>query len=290
MSEWISKERWEELAAEGTDVHRVRTHRGGWLDRYAGWILETAPPGGGSATEESEVERRFGLHPRGWLLREWSHEQQPARLLRGEAPGEIEVREDGVTYMAEPGGGYSTGVFLDQRLNRRWVAGLRPRRLLNLFAYTCSFSVRAALAGAETLSVDTSKRALERGKENFRRNALSLDGHRFLAEDVVKFVPRLVRRGEKFDAIILDPPTFGRADGRVFRIERDLPELAAACASLVAEGGSMLVSCNYARWTAAALRDVCQCEPVRKDFLLEPGELPPEIPHGAVSWRLRRTR
>jgi 23S rRNA (cytosine1962-C5)-methyltransferase len=289
-AQWITAGDWRRLTAEETDVHRICTHRGGWWDRYADWVVETVVPGGSGGPEPGELEQRFGFTPRGWLLREWSQDQQPACLMHGEAPGLVEVREDGVAYLVDPGGGYSSGLFLDQRLNRRWVAELGARRLLNLFAYTCSFSVCGALAGAETLSVDTSKRAIERGRENFRRNGLAVERHRFVVEDVVKFVPRLVRRRETFDAIILDPPTFGRADGRVFRIERDLPDLIAACADLLTEDGALLVSCNYARWDAAALREVCVAALPGRGFVLGSGELPPEIPRGAVSWRVRRAR
>lgn len=285
--QWITIGDWERLAAERTDAHRVCTHRGGWVDRYGEWVLETVVPGGGEGIDAEEIGRRYGFKPRGWLVREWSHEHQPARLVAGVAPGQIEVREDEVIYVVEPDGGYSTGLFLDQRLNRRWVAGLRPRRLLNLFAYTCSFSLRAALAGGETLSVDTAKRALERGRENFRRNGVPGEGHRFVVEDVMKFVPRLAKRGEKFDLIVLDPPTFGRADGRVFRIESDLPGLVSSCAELLAERGAMLVACNYARWDAAVLRRLCETSVSAKRIDFKPGELPPEISRGAVSWRMR---
>ncbi len=290
---WITAELWEQLSREGTDAHRVCTDAPGWLDRYGDWIVETvAAKGPGSRQGEwsGELGRRFGFVPRGWLVREWTRDardQQPARLVHGEDPGEITVREDGVAYGVEPGGGYSSGLFLDQRLNRRWVRGLRARRTLNLFAYTCSFSVCSALGGGETFSVDTAKRALARGRENFARNAIA-GVHRFVAEDVVRFVPRLVKRREEFDLIILDPPTFGRADGRVFRLEKDLPELLRDCGELLAPGGWMLVSCNNARWSAADLRTVCTGALPRGAFSIIPGETPPEIPRGAVSWRLKR--
>ena len=160
---------------------------------------------------------------------------------------------------------------------------------MNLFAYTCSFSVCSALGGGETLSVDTSKRALACGRENFSRNAVAnREGHRFVAEDVMRFLPRLAKRREEFELIILDPPTFGRADGRVFRLERDLPALVRGCAALLGPGGWMLVACNNARWNAADLRAVCAEVLPRDAYSMMPGESPPEIPRGAVSWRLQR--
>src|SRR5439155_16582747 len=92
--------------------------------------------------------------------------------------------------------------------NRRYVRHIAPRRLLNCFAYTCSFSVCAACKGANTVNIDLSKKSLARGRENFALNNLSTIDHRFITDDVQSVLPRLSRRGEKFDAIILDPPTF----------------------------------------------------------------------------------
>src|SRR5207249_5097550 len=111
------------------------------------------------------------------------------------------------------GAGYSVGLILDQRENRRFVRQAKPERLLNCFAYTCSFSVAAASAGAQTVNVDLSKKSLEHGRQNFVLNSLSTEGHKFIADDVRPVLRRLARRGEKFDVIILDPPTFSRTKG-----------------------------------------------------------------------------
>jgi len=157
-----------------------------------------------------------------------------------------------------------------------------------LFAYTGSFTVCAALGGGETCSVDASKRTLAKARENLRGNDVDpAEGHRFLADDAMKVVPRLVKRGEKFDLIVLDPPTFGRADGRVFRIEKDLPTLITECFGLLEPGGRMLVSSNYAEWEARDLWELCELALGGSKARLQAGELPPEIRRGAVSWRIR---
>lgn len=292
--DWISREQWASLHGEGTDVHRVATERGGWLDRYGGWVVWSGNGTPDMARLNSEMAARYGFVPRGCLVRglvRTAPEQQAAHLLSGEAPGVLAVREAGLVYEVEPAGGYSTGFFPDQRINRRWIAGLGAKRMLNLFAYTCSFTVCAAAAGAETCSVDASKRALERGRRNLELNGIdSTSGHRFLADDARKVVARLSRRGEEFDAIVLDPPTFGRAGGAAFRIEGDLPDLVRGCWRLLARGGWLLVSTNYARWTPRILRDVCS-EALRGEACrMTPGELPPEIPRGAVSWRIQKSK
>jgi len=292
--EWISGELWDRFGEERTDVHRLATGRDGYLDRYGEWILWSGDRAPRAETLRGELADRFGFAPRGYLARELvrkAADQKPARLVAGDEPGEITVAEAGLKYRVEPAGGYSSGLFLDQRVNRRWVRELAPRKMLNLFAYTGSFTVCAALGGAETCSVDAAKRALDRARVNLQRNELDpLDGHRFLVDDAMKVVPRLAKRGETFDLIVLDPPTFGRADGRVFRIEKDLPGLVRECFGLLERGGWLLVSCNYAEWGADDLRAQCEGALPGGGFVLEAGPLPAEIPRGAVSWRTRRER
>ena len=293
MMDWISGELWDRLGEERTDAHRVATGRDGYLDRYGEWLLWSGGRAPRVEVLREDLLGRFGFAARGYLARELvrkASEQKPAELIAGEEPGEIVVQEAGLSYVVEPAGGYSSGLFLDQRANRQWVSGLGARRMLNLFAYTCSFTVCAAAGGAVTCSVDAAKRVLGTGRRNLELNGIDpAEGHRFLADDAMKVVPRLAKRGEKFDLIVLDPPTFGRADGRVFRIEKDLPGLVSECFGLLESGGSLLVSCNYAEWDARNLRDLCEESLRGAGFSMEAGQLPAEIPHGAVSWRLRRT-
>lgn len=293
--QWITRQQWDRLNEDESDAHRICTGRNGWLDRYGGWVVETRA---GKFFADSpqdgmrELMERYDYAPEGWLVRELAkdaRDQSPPRLVYGNAPGQIVVREWGVGYHVDPGGGYSSGLFLDQRMNRRWMSGLRPRRMLNLFAYTGSFSVCAALAGAETTSVDIAKRALDVARSNFELNGISTQGgHRFVVEDASRYVSRLLKRGESFDAIVLDPPTFGRADGRVFRVEHDLPTLVRDCWALLSADGWMLVSCNYAKWNADKLRGICREQLAGMNVVMRPGELPDEIPHGAISWRLHK--
>ena len=291
--DWITPARWAAFAAERTDAHRLANRRDGWLDRYGDWMLWS---GAGAPRVEAlreEVWARYGFAPRGYLARELvrkASDQKPAVLVAGEDPGEIAVQENGLSYLAGPAGGYSSGLFLDQRLNRRWVTGLGARRMLNLFAYTCSFTVCAASAGAETCSVDAAKRVLGTGRRNLELNGIDpTEGHRFLADDAMKVVPRLLKRGETFDLIVLDPPTFGRADGRVFRIENDLPPLIRDCFELLDPGGWMLVSCNYAEWTANVLVGLCAEALPGMRYESEAGLTPAETPGAAISLRLKRT-
>jgi 23S rRNA (cytosine1962-C5)-methyltransferase len=117
--------------------------------------------------------------------------------------------------------------------------------LLNCFAYTCSFSVGAACSGATTLNIDLSKKSLARGRENFALNCLPTIEHRFIADDVREVLPRLARKGEKFDVIILDPPTFSRSSGgKTFQVEHDFENLLIDALELAERDSHILLSTN----------------------------------------------
>jgi 23S rRNA (cytosine1962-C5)-methyltransferase len=164
--------------------------------------------------------------------------------------------------------GYSVGLFLDQRDNRRrllegYVAAgfplfldeagreaTSPREVLNTFAYTCAFSVCAARAGARTTSLDLSKKYLEWGKRNFVLNQLDPARHDFIFGDVFDWLHRLVKKGRRFDVVLLDPPTFSQSKSfGVFRVEKDYAQLVAAALKVLKPGGVLFASTNAADWT-----------------------------------------
>lgn len=204
---------------------------------------------------------RAGLKPArifGRFLPRQNDDRDAPVLVEGDSELSLTttVHEAGLRYGVDFGAGYSAGLFLDQRANRAFVRSLGPQRLLNTFAYTCSFSVVAAAAGGTTVSVDLSKKSVERGRENFTLNGLSDEGHRFIADDVLDVLPRLAKRGEQFDTIILDPPTFSRGNrGRKFQVERDLESLLASALEIAAPKARILLSTNCTRLTQ---RDVEQ--------------------------------
>ena len=175
-------------------------------------------------------------------------ERTPAQLVSGTAMAErTSIRENGVTFLINFGEGLATGVFLDQRENRRRLLRmpLAGKTVLNTFAYTCAFSVAAAKAGAVTTSVDLSKNYLEWGRENFRANHLDPAGHEFVFGEAFEWLQRFARRQQRWEVVILDPPTFSTTKkGRVFQAARDYEELAALSMPLVAAGGWLLCSTN----------------------------------------------
>jgi 23S rRNA (cytosine1962-C5)-methyltransferase len=176
-----------------------------------------------------------------------NEEREPSTLIFGD-PGEnlqTIATERHLKFGIDFGAGYSVGFFVDQRENRRRVRHIAPKRLLNCFAYTCSFSVSAACAGAITLNIDLSKKSLARGRENFALNSLPTIDHRFIADDVMAVLPRLARKGEKFDVIILDPPTFSRSPGgKSFHVENDFEKLLVDALELAERDSHVLLSTN----------------------------------------------
>ena len=159
----------------------------------------------------------------------------------------------------------------------------RPKTLLNCFAYTCAFSVTAARDGAKTVSIDLSKKSLARGRENFELNEISSEGHRFIAEDVIAFLPRLARKGEKFDVIILDPPTFSRTHrGKAFQVERDFETLLQQALELSERDGKILLSTNCTTLSERALEVMARycLKATRRAGSLHSQPALPDFPHG----------
>lgn len=259
---WIAPELLSLFSAQNTDAHRLFSFQGGWVERLGADILISYK--NDQARDEmlsgfKEWQERVNFRCAriyGRFLPKQNAERVSPFLIEGEAgatPAGVVV-EAGVHYGVDFSAGYSAGLFLDQRANRAYVRQRAPKRLLNTFAYTCSFSVVAALAGAQTLSVDLSKKSLDRGRANFELNGLPLEGHRFMADDVLDLLPRLVRRGETFDAIILDPPTFSRGNrGRRWQVEQGMEELVLAAFELLAPEGAMLLSTNCTKLNRRSL-------------------------------------
>lgn len=168
--------------------------------------------------------------------------------------------ENGLKFEFRSEQGLSPGLFLDQRENRALVAMTATNKsVLNLFSYTCGFSLAAAKAGAkEVVSVDLSKTFLEWGKRNFSLNNLDPSKYEFYAADTEFFLERTLLKNRKFDLIVLDPPSFGRKGKAVFKIEKDLPRLLQACQKLLNVKGQILVSCNFEKWTSEDLLKLVQ--------------------------------
>ncbi|PYK29454.1 MAG: hypothetical protein DME57_10245 [Verrucomicrobia bacterium] len=253
VNEWLNRQPLGTFEHEGTNAHRLCTIDNGWAERFERDVVisfrtERARDRlllelqAWASAVEFQLGRVFGR-----FLPRKNEDRETPKLLSGNESESLETiaTENHLKFGIDFAAGYSVGLFVDQRENRRFVRERKPQRLLNCFAYTCAFSVAAAAAGAKTVNVDLSKKSLERGRQNFALNELSTDGHQFIADDVRPVLRRLSRRGEKFDMIILDPPTFSRTKGgAAFHVEKDFEELIANAVEIADRNAKILISTN----------------------------------------------
>ena len=252
-TEWIDASLLRDFEAEGTDAHRLCTIEDGWVERFGRDVLISFKRvlARERLTQELHVWATAVRFEVGRIFARFAprknEEREAPHLIFGDAGENLQTiaTERHLRFGIDFGGGYSVGLFVDQRENRRYVRHTAPKRLLNCFAYTCSFSVSAACVGATTVNVDLSKKSLARGRENFALNSLATIDHRFIADDLITVLPRLARKGEKFDMIILDPPTFSRAPGgKTFHVENDFEKLLVNALELAERDSRILLSTN----------------------------------------------
>lgn len=156
-------------------------------------------------------------------------------------PEQWEICYRDMTFHLKPFSFKHTGLFPEQAVNWDWAGGLirdaaRPVKVLNLFAYTGGATVACAKAGAAVAHVDASKGMVTWAKENAAASGLADAPIRYLVDDCVKFVEREIRRGNKYDGIIMDPPSYGRGPkGEIWKIEEKVFPLIQLCAKLLSD-------------------------------------------------------
>lgn len=208
-----------------------------------------------SAAGGSGYHKTLSRHVR----RTTTAETSPVLVAGPPLPERFVLRENGVKFEMSFAEGYSVGLFLDQRDNRRrFLTGhiaanfelqspASRIEVLNTFAYTCGFSVCAALSGARTTSLDLSKKYLEWGRRNFALNDLDPAQHDFIYGDTFDWLRRFAKKGRWFDVVVVDPPTFSQSkESGVFRAEKDYGKLVTAVLPVLARGGVLLASTNAA--------------------------------------------
>lgn len=260
------------IETEATNAFRV-IH--GASDGWPGWFVEklgdfllSQADGELNAAQSEELSRLAKVfNSRGAYhkilsrhVRKSNVADASPQLVFGEAaPERFEIFENGIRYEMSFQEGYSVGLFLDQRDNRRrlltshiapgYQLPTNDYQLLNCFAYTCGFSVCAAKAGAQTTSLDLSKKYLDWGKRNFALNGLDATKHDFIYGDTFDWLRRLAKKGRAFDAIVLDPPTFSQSkENGVFRVEKNFGDLVTAALPVLKPNGTLLASTNAAEW------------------------------------------
>lgn len=196
------------------------------LERFGDYIL---------ARPCSQALWRPSLPPADWSRADAAFDREDGNRWHGRTnlPSEWKIETAGVRFYLGGTDFGHLGIFPEQRDQWRWIrstcerakAAGRSVSVLNLFAYSGGSTLAAALGGAEVCHLDASKGMVEWARRNARLNGLAESPIRWIVDDAHKFMRREVRRGRRYDAIILDPPTFGRgAGGEMYKIERDLKE------------------------------------------------------------------
>ena len=166
-------------------------------------------------------------------------------------PENWQIKYRDLTFNIKPMGFKHTGLFPEQAVNWDWMIEKiknvgRPIKVLNLFAYTGGATVACSYAGAQVCHVDSSKGMTTWAKENVASSGLSKRPVRFIVDDVVKFVNREIRRGNTYQAIIMDPPSYGRGtNGEVWKFEENIADLVDLCAKILAEDALFFLINSY---------------------------------------------
>ncbi|RYD47358.1 MAG: class I SAM-dependent rRNA methyltransferase [Verrucomicrobiaceae bacterium] len=218
---------------------------GFYLEAFAGhWLVSTTTSTIAPQAREWLRDRKVSCY---WKRLDQHQKESPSHLSGPEVTEPFLMLENGVASEISFQSGYSQGIFLDQRDNRLEVRKrMKPgMKLLNTFAYTGAFSVHAAMAGAQTTTLDLSQPYLDWAKRNLAHNGLDPAEHHFCKGDTFHWLKRFAKQGRQFDGIVLDPPTFSRDEkGKVFRVEENFGELAALAAEVLAPDGWILCSTN----------------------------------------------
>jgi 23S rRNA (cytosine1962-C5)-methyltransferase len=212
------------------------------IDDFAGrWIVQTLDK------SEPAIDPVVGYRSLYWKPLLKTSRTGPQYLAGERIEEPFCVLESGLKFEIDFRAGHSPGLFLDQRINRMQLRSrAKGSALLNTFAYTCAFGVAAAVGGASTVNLDLSRQTLEWGKRNYEINRISAGDHDFIYGDVFDWLKRFLRRGRKFDIIVLDPPTFSRdRKSKIFRIQEDYGDLAALAAKCLYRDGLLFCSTNF---------------------------------------------
>ena len=166
-------------------------------------------------------------------------------------PQQWQIKYKNLTFNIKPMGFKHTGLFPEQAVNWDWMINKissekREIKVLNLFAYTGGATVACLYAGASVCHVDSSKGMTMCAKENVISSGLEKKPVRFIVDDVIKFVNREIRRGNKYDAIIMDPPSYGRgAKGEIWQIENNIYDLVELCVKVLSDNPLFFLINSY---------------------------------------------
>ena len=255
-----------------TDAQRLFHGRGGLHPGCEAWALDAFPPVWvltkfGEATAEEQAALTAALQarqaqiapgePLNAVLQTRFEGRSETTVLAGSVPESHVVTEDGAKYRVNLVRGQNHGLFLDMAEGRRWVrAHAQGHKVLNLFAYTCAFSVAALQGGAkEVVNLDMAQGALTTGQQNHQLNGIT-SGAKFLAHDLFSSWGKVTRLGP-YGLVIMDPPSFQRGS---FVAHKDYARLVRRLPDLLRPGGHALLCLNAPEIPEQFLRDLLAAE------------------------------
>lgn len=171
--------------------------------------------------------------------------------IKGNVPANFTIERDGLRFSLKLMGFKHTGLFPEQAVNwdimQKLIEGAnREIKVLNLFAYTGGATVACMKAGAHVTHVDAAKAMVDRAKENVALSNLDTTKVRYIVDDCLKFIQREIKRGNKYDAIIMDPPSYGRgANGEVWKIEDSIHDLVKKCTEVLSDNPLFFLINSY---------------------------------------------
>ncbi|GFR40255.1 hypothetical protein Agub_g827 [Astrephomene gubernaculifera] len=217
------------------------------------------------------------------------------RLLAGEAPVAgvpVRFKENGVVFQADIVQGQKTGFFLDQRDNRSFVGRLaRHKRVLNVFGYTGGFSVYAGVGGASHVTtVDVGRAALQYATANWQLNGLDPNRHEAAAVDAFEFLELAAKAREKWDVVIIDPPSFAASKAAVEKATASYTRLFAAAAAVTSPYGSLSLASCSSHIDSGGFMEICEealGRSRRQSYVLRAAGQPADHPFPAAASELR---
>ena len=233
------------IASEWTDYEVLDTGDGEKLERWRDIILRRPDPQAIWPKQKSEIWTRADAHYH--RSQKGGGEWEFFKKL----PDRWSVHYGALEFYVRPTGFKHTGLFPEQAVNWDWMAGLirksnRPIKVLNLFGYTGGATLACAAAGAKVTHVDAAKGMVQWAGENRKLAKIDETRVRWIVDDAVKFVEREARRGNTYEGILMDPPSYGRGPGgEVWKLENELYSLVSACEKVLARDALFMLINSY---------------------------------------------
>ena len=233
------------IAKNGKDYELLDASNGERLERWGKYILIRPDP---QVVWKNEAKHKKWKNSDATYRRssrgggEWSQNRLPEMW---------EISYKNLNFVLKPMGFKHTGLFPEQAVNWDWASELiknasRPIKVLNLFAYTGGATLACAAAGAQVVHVDASKGMVAQAKQDAQLSQLGDAPIRYIVDDCKKFVEREIRRGNKYDAIIMDPPSYGRGpSGEVWKIEDNIHELVLLTSQILSDNPLFFLINSY---------------------------------------------